>query len=285
MRWGRTVVGADHLALEADRAYLFDVGGELLAPLVVGSVIAHLDGLGPGSGEQRLRPVVMEAGDPSTLAVGDEVVIPEAQGAAWVHLTFDAPPTLRAGTEPRLGLFVGPASQLVRLSGALGNAGVSQRFASAYGAAPDVSGAAADMDLLASILAVGVEPWAPPGGLAEEDLAALPFAVGQAVFGIAGPLADPVAATCGWHYNPDDPPAPSTAIARTGGPLAELVGERLRITAQGDAGPLSVVVLLDDEQPFDDDLADEDLSLTRDAFKELAPLWTETLDVAVEVLA
>jgi hypothetical protein len=235
VRWGRTVVGADHLALEDSRVYLFDVA--------------------------------------------------DGQPAGWVHMTFDAPPTLRAGAEPRLGLFVGAASQLARLSGALGNAGVSQRFASAYGDPPDVTGAAADVGLLASILAVGVEPWAPPGNLTEEDLSELPLSVGQAVFGAAGPLGDPVAATCGWHYNPDDPPAPSTAIARTGGPLAELVGERVRVTAQGDAGPVSVVVRLDDEQPFDDDLADEDLSLARGAFKEIAPLWTETLRVAVEVLA
>lgn len=286
MRWGRTDVGADRLALDADRIYLFDVGGALVRPLVVGSLVAHLDGLGAGAGEQRLRPVAMNAGDPATLVLGDEVALEDGFPGGWVHFTFDDPPTLLAGVEPRLGFATGPSSALARLAGLAGQVGVSSRYASVYGAAPDVAGVATDVGLLASLCAVGVEPWIPPD-VSDDDLAALPLRVGQAALGRSGAVGDPVDAVAGWHYSTDDPPPHSSGIARAGGPLADLVGQRVRVTAAGTGGaaPRSCVVYLHNEEDFDDDLAGEDLSLARAAFDLLAPLWTEELPVSVEVLA
>lgn len=277
------IAGADHLDLTADRLFLFDVGGTLTDAFAVGSVVAHLDGNGPGSGEQVLRPVVMESGAAATIAVGDEVVVTDGQAGGWVHMPFDMPPTLRAGVEPRVGVIAGAASALARLSVQLASPGVSSRYVSAYAAAPTIAGGATDVNALGSVLVVGVKAWAPPAGLAEEELAELPVDVTQPVLdGAAASVVDGMA--CGWHYSNESPPPPSSAIVRTGGPLADLVGQRVRVTTATPVGPASVVVVVVDELPFDG-VEDEDLSLTRDAFRLIGGLYVDTLAVRVEVIA
>jgi len=281
VRWGNTTIGPDVLSLPGDRLLLLDVGGVLDGPLVVGSLLAHLDGLGAGSGQQVLRPVVMESGRPETLAIGDEVVIDEGQAAGWVHLLFDAPPRLSAGAEPRLGLLSGSASNLARLAVDNGApAGATVRYVSPY-SAPEVGAIDADLLTLASVLAVAVEPWTPPSAITEDELADLPIDVVQAT--LTGGAVDVVeAAACGWHYSNESPPPPASAIVRTGGPLEQLVGQRVRLTAATPAGPAAVGVVVVDEQPFD--VLDEDLSIARDAFMRLGGLWADTLTVRVEVL-
>jgi hypothetical protein len=283
VRWGITTAGADPLELTADRLYLFDVGGTLLEDLVVGSVVAYLDGLGAGAGEQVVRPVVMEAARPTTIAYGDPVVVTDGQAGGWVHMPFDLPPTLRAGVEARAGIQAGPASTLARLFVTLSSPGVSSRYVSPYAAPPDASGTATDVNALASALVVGVTPWAPPSGLAEEDLAELPVRVAQGTFDGAA-LSTVEGAACGWHYSNDAPPAPTSAIVRTGGPLQDLVGQRIRVTATTPIGPASVVVYVIDELPFDD-VEYEDISLARDAFMLIGGLWARVLTVRVEVVA
>lgn len=283
MRVGRLQIGPDVLPLDADSVYLFDVGGTLAAPLVVGSLVLYLDGLGAGSGEQRMRPAVMEADDPATLVLGDEVVVVDGQAAGWVHMTFDLPPTIRAGVEPRIGVATGPASGLARLAVEDGHAGVSERYDAVYDEPVVVLGAGTDVDSLATVAAIGVAPWAPPAGLTEEDLAELPIDVVQRTLdGSAASVVEP--AICGWHYSNDSPPPPASAIVRTGGPLEQLVGERVRITAASPIGPASVIVVVVDEQPFDVTI-DEDISLSRDAFARVAGLWADAVPARVEVIA
>lgn len=284
MKWGRVAIGADYLSLTADRIYLFDVGAALGEALVVGSLVAYLDGGGTGSGQQVLRPVVMEAGNPDSLIVGDEAAIVDGQAAGWVHMTFDMPALLRAGTEPRLGFATGQASDLARLSVALGNVGVSQRFTSPYGAAPDIAGAATDVGALATLLAVGVAPWAPRPTVTEEDLSGLPVDVAQTIF--AGAAATTLEAmVCGWHYSNESPPSPASAIVRTDGPLAVFTGERVRVTVDTVTGPASVIVRIEDEAPFDGITPQEDISIARDAFMRLGKLSAAALSARVEVLA
>ena len=280
MRFGNTTPGPAWRTLLGDRIYLFDVGPALPVPLVVGSLIARLDGFGGGSGQQRLRPVVMERDDPSTLSLGDEVVVQEAQAESWVHMTFDLPPSLRA-VEVRLGFATGPASGVARVAGdVLADAGVFH--ASPYDAPPSVAGGTL-INTLATLCLLGVEPWTPPLDLTDDQLAGLPLRVARRSFDTA-PTTAPEAASCGWHYSADDPPPAATAVVPTGGRLAALVGERLRVSVQWPT-PASVVVYVADEQEFDDDLAAEDLSLSRAAFRELAPLTTDLLPVTYEVLS
>lgn len=136
MRLGTTTIGADRLTLAAGRVYLFDLGlGDLADDLVVGSLIARLDGGGGGSGEQALRPVVMEAGNLETFALGDEVVVAEGQTARWAHLTFDMPPILRAARGMLVGVAAGPSSGVARLAVEAG-AGVSLVLECPYGSRP-----------------------------------------------------------------------------------------------------------------------------------------------------
>lgn len=281
MRRGRSIIGSDHLALAADRLYLFEVSPVDPTSFVVGSLIVHLDGLGAGSGEQTLRPAVMEAGNPASLALGDEAVVAQSQTAGWQHLTFSEPSALRADVQPLVGFHAGPAGSLARLSVALGNAGVSERYTATYGN-PIVLGSPTDVSALASIVAVGVTPWTAPA-VTDDEFAGLPIDVAQVA--LAGsPVSVVDAAVCGWHYSADSPPPPASAIVRTGGPLEQLVGERVRVTAPTATGPASVVVVVVDEQPFDDRI-EEDLSLARDAFMRIGALWADTRTVSVEVIA
>jgi hypothetical protein len=76
-------------------------------------------------------------------------------------------------------------------------------------------------------------PYAPPDSDAVDDdyLATLPWDQTQATFGAAGPLASTrEAAVCGWHGRDFDERVGAIALIREDGPLAELVGERLRVT-------------------------------------------------------
>ena len=86
-------------------------------------------------------------------------------------------------------------------------------------------------------------------------------------------------AACGWHGARLDDRRPAVALAGEDGPLAPMVGGRVRLTSLADP-TRSVVVLIVD-------LGDvvEDVSLSRRAFLKLAPLWTEELDVRAELLS
>lgn len=89
-------------------------------------------------------------------------------------------------------------------------------------------------------------------------------------------------AACGWHGQGYDPPRGMLAIVAADGPLADLVGERLRVSAR--FSDRSVVVKCHaDDSVYDRPIA-EDLSLTRRAFMLLAPAATEELAVEVEVM-
>ena len=111
--------------------------------------------------------------------------------------------------------------------------------------------------------------------LTDEDLASLPFPEAQAA--LAGPPeSDAVVASVGWHGTKFDPRLGAYGIVRSDGPLAHLVGERVRITYR----TRSVIVYIHDEgQPI------ADLSLTRRTFMALSLLPKDTLRAGVEVVA
>lgn len=119
--------------------------------------------------------------------------------------------------------------------------------------------------------------YAPPEGAPEDFYATLPFADAQAV--LRSTVPEPRTArlaTCEWHSTMIDPGRGSFAVVRRGGPLEELLGERILVTAGGRSVAAYVTALREIE---------EDLSLYRRAFLALATLATERLTVKVEVLA
>jgi hypothetical protein len=154
----------------------------------------------------------------------------------------------------------------------------------AYGTLPVVlEPTEATAGVSVAVVAIGVEPWRIPV-IADDDIAGLPIDVAQRVLDVGGVVDVVESAVCGWHYSNEVPPPPASAIVRTGGPLAHLVGERVRVVAATAVGPASIAVVVVDEQPFDATI-EEDISLARDAFMRLGPLWADSRDVRVEVLS
>jgi hypothetical protein len=283
---GRTAIGANAVAIREGNVYLWDVDvPELAGDVVIGALVAYLDGAGGGSGEQVIRPVAASA-VAGPVWVGEPITVTEDQPAGWQYLVFDIPPTLREGDPLLLGILGGAADQVARILG-LADAPAGRRWAGMPYPAVSALGAPTQSNIgtAASVVLVGVEPWQPPA-VSNEQLAGLPLDVAMDALGVTGPVAAPVAATAGWRYLHDDPPDPAACIVRSDGPLAGLVGERIRVTRVAAGGvPLTVALYVDDEEDFDPELAGEDLQLARGAFERLAPLWTDALPVIVEVLA
>lgn len=274
--------GTDTLDVAEGTAYLLP-GDTGAAPrgFAVGSIIARLDGLAGGTGEQRIRPVVLAAG---VAYVGTEILIDEGQAAGWRHLVFEQPPAIPARTAFAYGIQAGGNDGVARLLGSTDAGADGYSVAAPYPAAPPAAGTPTDIDFAPAFCALGVEPWTPPA-VDDEAIARLPLDVAEAALGASGPTGAAHVGQAGWHYISVDAETSAFAIVRTDGPLADLVGERVRVSADVPGGTRSVVVVIHDEQAFDDGALDEDISLTRRAFSRLAPLWTEALTVRVEVLA
>ena len=113
------------------------------------------------------------------------------------------------------------------------------------------------------------------------ELSRLPWDQTQTVFA-GGVLRNSRAvATAGWHGNYLDAEQGAVAIVRSDGPLAAMVGERIKVSRDDRV----VYVYVHDEQAFPDELAGEDLSLSRRAFLGLAPWSVEALEVIVEIVS
>lgn len=120
-------------------------------------------------------------------------------------------------------------------------------------------------------------PWTPHPDTDEETLGRLPFIEAQkALTGFPEPRAR--FAVCSWHGLRIDSLRGSFAVVRSGGPLDDLVGSRLRIT---DRRTRRVVYVYCRAEVVD---LPDDITLARRAFVALRPLWTETVRVKVEVV-
>lgn len=125
-----------------------------------------------------------------------------------------------------------------------------------------------------------------PTDVPDAYLARLPWDSAQQALGAGGTIStSKQAAAAGWHGPSTDPELGAFCIVRTDGPLANLVGERLRVTYRTGTRARSVVVYCHDELDFGEDGADEDLSLTRRAMLALAPLALDLVPVEVEVMS
>lgn len=115
--------------------------------------------------------------------------------------------------------------------------------------------------------------WTPPL-MDDAHYARYAFPSAQSIF-LPAPTAAEYIGTCGWHGWSFDPERGSFAVVREDGPMADLVGERLKVTY----GEQSVAVYC---HTSGDTV--EDISLSRRLFMALAPAATTELDVVVEVL-
>ena len=100
------------------------------------------------------------------------------------------------------------------------------------------------------------------------------FATSQRL--LAGAITARIANTVavGWHSTTIHPETGAVAVVRRGGPLESLVGDIVRVSH----GEREVWAYVHGARAVP-----VDLSLTRNTFGRLAPLWSEAIDCVVEV--
>lgn len=147
-----------------------------------------------------------------------------------------------------------------------------------YGISPDV-GAGNDGEVPLPLAIADLVPVPPPPYEEDAYYARLGFDSAQAALGDSGPIPPRRRAVVGWHgtYIDIESQGASFAIANTDSALADLVGQRVKITY----GKRSVITYVHRQLDLD---TDEDLSLSRRAYQALAPLSTDSLIVRVEAL-
>lgn len=279
--FGRIDVGATPVELNADVKYaarfnLPDAGN-------VSKASVYLDGLGSGTGAQVARVVIYDAAN-VRVGVSEEVTVADGQAAGWVDFSF-------LGTKGKLALGVGDYfiavhggafANTIRLFGSDPNGMGGKWNADTYsGGASDPFGAATTVTSDFAAFVTYFKPWVPPD---ETDLyfSRLPFAGAQKALGSGGPLsksARPV--VVGWHDSFTDPELGSNALVRDGSALAEMLGERVRITSHGTATPKVVYAYIHALLPSN---ADEDLSVTRLLYSRLSTLADDNVAAIVELI-
>jgi hypothetical protein len=234
-----------------------------------------------------MRPVVYTpAGE--LIVQGDDAELEPGAPVTWVPLRFGgaaAGRVLNAYQQYLIGVHfhqeLGSGGAMMNTYYGAPAAGettyVTSSGVSFYPASPATATFSAPGVSALALYALGLPPVALPDA-ADDYLSTLPRAEAQRALGgtVTGDRMD--LATCGWHGTRTDPVRGFGAVVRRDGPLADLVGERLRVTVgrfervayvyARSAGPVL-----------------EDLSLSREAFQLLGPLAAEYLDVSVEPVA
>lgn len=280
---GRRTRGATPVNLAADKIRVTAIDSSVLTN--VSHLAAYLDGLGPNAGEALIRAVIYDSTD-HLIARSDEVAIDTGAAAAWVQFPFsDVPGMLLPIGTHSIGLHVGGVTNCARIyvddPGAGGSRQATDTYSNGTAAVlPSPSTLTASLPVILSVF----EAWAAPD-LEDLLLSRLPWDLTQRVFTSTAPLRNSkTAATAGWHSTALDPEKGAVAIVRTGGPLEDLVGERIRVTRRVGVIERSVSLFVHDELAFPDELLSEDLSLSKTAFLRLAPWSTDELPVVVDTL-
>lgn len=284
----RLLFGGAFWNLSAGYIAMTDIGaGPLAAEVRVAGLVAHLTS--ELSAGQVIRPVVgTDDGTQKLVVAGDEVRIPAGMPPTWYTLPFSTRPALPAGQVPLAGLWGGQFDLGVAVEGDA-DLGSGFLFGPAAYHPTDQPPQPADVEdvldysLKSLFVIVGADPWTPPD-VEDAALARLPWTVAQDALASGPVTASRRSAVAGWHGRSTDPETGAFCIVRSDGPLADLVGERVRVTYRDGTITRSVALYCHDEQDFGE-AADEDVSLTRRAMLALAPLAWDAVPVEVEVLA
>lgn len=272
-----------------DTITLVDTGTKRVAGFGVGAAqrFAKLslccDGNGGAAPNLRalVRAVVYQSDN--LVGYGDEVIVNSGDPLKWVDLPFwtqnpgglTAPP----GTT-ELGIHVGGDASVLRVAQFDPLTPGGRWNADAYANGPATPfGTATSLTANMSIFATTSADWVPLDGTDPAILARTAWPTAQMLLD-SGVLVSPTFDTAAtWHGTSVDPNRGAFAVVKAGGPLADLVGERIKVTTVG-VRPRSVLVYV-----FAAVTAlDADLSLARRAFSELELLAADDVDVHVEVL-
>lgn len=221
-------------------------------PILVNKFSVPLDGLGPVNGDQRFLGVLRNA-SLETLAQ-TEIVIEDLSEMRWVDFVFPEPVLCRPGLLYSCWLLIDQTNNAAR-----------------YGRTADYS--------LQAHVSYNL-PWEPPYEV-DTYLANLGYGSAQKVLAGAADPRTKRRVRASWHgtFIDNQPQGGSFAVAQIDSPAADLVGDRVKITA----GQHSTYVYV--HRAVDLDLDDgTTISLSRRAWQALAPLAKETLLVTTEVV-
>lgn len=237
-----------------------------------------------GDVDQRVRAVLYSGNN--LVAFSDETVVMHAQPEAWLWFPMPALP-LAAGTW-RAGLHMGPAHGVISIKRfANGSGSYDDYLARPYAAGPPAlldSGDLTSSNVELNLVVETHDLVRVPTDVTDDYLATLPFDLAQRTFRAGATLRGTRRiAVAGWFGTTFDPHVGSVCLVRAGGPLADLVGERLLVSRRGGV-PRSVAVYATDVPDFPDDLAGEDLLLSARAFLALDNPGLDDLEVTVEIL-
>lgn len=269
---GKTTPGNYSPFVVTDTGYLMPV--TLPRDGVVLGISVAVDGLGPGHGDQVARGVIY-SGSGTLLSSTASLTVANGQGLAWLMFTLPAPLPLLRGTY-HAGMQAGPVDDSMRLS-AIGFGATGLTYTDTYsdGPASSLPTTAPAPDY--SIWVAYTIPYEVPGNVTDDWLATLNFADAQSVLSSTGVLFNSAqTAVVGWHGTLTDPQRGSFCIVSSSGPLADLVGERVKVS-KGDRSVYAYC-------HTDGDIL-EDLSLTRRAFMALDYPATTELEATVEIMA
>lgn len=276
---GKTDTGEATLALAGDAKYVSRF--YFPAECYVSKLALYGDSFTIGDpGTQPLRGLIYDTAD-ALLAVGDPVDVPRGEQQAWINLPFGAPVHLPGPGYYDIGMHIGLPSNLIRMQRGTAAEGFgSFSDGDTYSDGPsDPWGNRNHYPWQMCIYAIYSSVWNVPDDITDQEIARLPFYEAQAEFARGAP--DPLQryiAQCGWHGTVVDEEVDSFALVRADGPLADLVGERLKITRVDR--PRTVYAYCHDEA----DLPDE-ISLPQRLFLALGFLASDNLRVRVEVMA
>jgi hypothetical protein len=218
------------------------------------------------------------------LGMGDEVSVMSGDPVAWVDLPLlGANPAGVVGAAGAIeyGVLVGGDANVLRVAqidplppGGRWNADVYA------GGASDPFGTPTALTANMSIFATGSPLWAPREGVGMDMIARMGWDDAQRFLASAVLTTPTFDVTTTWHGTVVDANRGAFAVVRRGGPLAGLVGQRIRVSTPGNQ-PRSCLVYVWAAVPA----LEQDLSLARRAYFALDLLAKDTIDVHVEVLA
>lgn len=260
----------------ADRIYT----SRFTAPkdALVSKLSLLLDSQGPVNGDQTFRAIIYsDSGE--LLGQGTPVQVEDLAGLAWVDFPFEQPVAITAG-DLHLGVHASGTSTSCRLYSSGDGTNLSTVTDSFADGAATSGFTPSDSAGELAVFATFAYAWTPPNE-DDEYLANLGFGSAQAALGNIGDPRTKRRVYATWHgtYLDPQPQGASLAVVQVGGDLSDLVGERLRITANRRS--VSVYI----HRETDLDLSDTtQISLSRRAWQALAPLNRDTLLVTVEVI-
>jgi hypothetical protein len=134
-----------------------------------------------------------------------------------------------------------------------------------------------DLSIFATFVST---PWSPKRGLEEAQYGRLPYREAQETYGQRDADVKTLRrATAGWHGTAFEPQEGSYALVARDGPLADLVGKRLRVSFMDAIIPRRTFVYVLAAAPLNEG---EDISLTRRPYLALERLTRVPVEVQVE---